>query len=122
MGYLEEHGPEFYARVELRSRLQSLIDLFTNKLHVVHQVSLREAPIEAYNSMAAFIGTVPFPNSTVFKRYNSWRGHRTELCRNSTLRSAMKDHLNSDYLALEELLEAYGQLVPLELRLRLSRC
>merc|ERR1712151_591669 len=69
----------------------------------VHQDELRLRPKEAYDTIATHLGLDPFPANTKFQRYHAWFGHRTELCRNTSLVAALKDRLASEYAFLEEL-------------------
>ena len=76
-----------------------------SRLHLVHQVSMRNAPLETFSGMASFLGaSSPFPPETEFVRYNSVRGHRTELCQSPMLQTVLRESLAHEYEALEELL------------------
>lgn len=115
--------PDFMKKQLVGADLLKLQSRFGKQLLFVHQESLRFAPVETYKRIATFLGaSLPFPAGMSFGRYNSQRGHRTDLCRNASLVRAFHRYLSRYYAALERVLEVAGEPVPYALRLRLTRC
>eukprot|EP00927_Polykrikos_kofoidii_P078470 TRINITY_DN75290_c0_g1_i1.p1 TRINITY_DN75290_c0_g1~~TRINITY_DN75290_c0_g1_i1.p1 ORF type:complete len:541 (+),score=71.72 TRINITY_DN75290_c0_g1_i1:71-1624(+) len=92
------------------------------RLMVLHQEELRRSPREAYRAMTSFLGVSPFPEFTVFGRYNSYRGPRTGLCSNATLLRMLKRRLSGEYERLMLWFLDKRRIVPEELYFRRTRC
>lgn len=111
------------------AHLEELIKLLGHeRLFIVHQASLRKKPGETYGRMAKWLGaTEPFPGGMIFKRYNFRRGHRTDLCKNSTVQNVLKAMLASEYASIQLAIQWQEQTffqpeALLELRSKQSRC
>lgn len=112
--------PALLSKGLVGSHLAEVADIFGARLMLLHQESLREKPRETYSAIAAFVGTsVPFASKASFHRYNSRRGHRTDLCRNASLARVLQQRLRADYEMLERLM---GDGAPPSLRSRQTRC
>jgi len=114
--------PEMVARDASGQHLRSLLALLGPRLWLMHQDSLRFSAKRTYNGLAAFLGVQPFPTNTEFRRHNSQRGHRTELCRNASVHAVLQQSFAEEYRDLEAVLHAAAVDVPVALRLRRTRC
>jgi len=114
--------PELIEHWNVAQDLGSMDALFGPRLWILHQESLRLAGRAAYDGIAGFLGQRPFGAGSEFGRYNSARGHRTELCHNRSVIRGLKRLLAPEYQAIEALLQARGREVPEQLRRRDSRC
>lgn len=113
----------FWQRREVAVHMPTLMNLFTGRIIVVHQEQLRIRPNAVFSSLASFLGArYTFRSQTSFHRYNSVGGHRTDLCHNATLVSALKRHLEPEYQMQELLMKDAQELVPESLLLRSTRC
>jgi len=101
--------------------LENLRNLFGPRVWMVHQEHLRTSPGDVYNALAISLGAGPFPSHVKFHRYNSRRGHRTDLCHNMTLVRELQRAFAEDYAAVERAMAFEGP-VPAELLLRTTRC
>lgn len=110
-------APAFLDSLFIGEHLLDMVDLFGSRLMLVHQESLRIAPEATYNKIARFLGaSKPFPAETLFQRYNSQRGHRTDLCQNSSLVDKFKRRLSHEYQAIASALLRTGETPPHNLR------
>mmetsp|Transcript_175956 Transcript_175956/g.558981 ORF Transcript_175956/g.558981 Transcript_175956/m.558981 type:complete len:236 (+) Transcript_175956:566-1273(+) len=116
-----EEPDAFLAPKLVRPHLAEMADLFGSRLLVLHQQQLRADPRRTFDTVAAFLGASPFPSSTTFRRYNSRRGQRTDLCRNASLARRLQRRLASDYEFMERLLQAAGYRDPQRVS-RKTRC
>lgn len=117
--------PDFLAMQRMAPHLMEMKGLFGERLSILHQDSLRTSPRLTYHGLALLLGsTRPFLSGTSFRRYNSHRGHRTDLCMNASLVQALKVELESsgEYRILEELLSQEGGELPRRLLLHECRC
>lgn len=108
--------------LRFQDHLQKWHDGFEQRLHLVHQDYLREAPREAFGYLLDFLGLDAFPMNARFHRYNSLRGHRTDLCRNASLAAALRTRLAVDYAAVDEALAVGRAKVPTSASQHRSRC
>ena len=113
----------FWRSRAIAEHMPSMMSLFSGRILFVHQEQLRNHAQETYLSLANFLGArYSFPHETMFLRYNSVGGHRTDLCHNQTLVSLLKRELEPEYLMQETLMRAAEEVVPERLRRRLTRC
>lgn len=115
--------PDFLRMQRLAPSLTEMRALFDGRLLVLHQELLRLAPRITYTGLATALGAWgPFPPGTSFRRYNSRRGHRTDLCKDVALVERFKQVLSEDYDGVAQALLLSGNEVPDRLHLRQSRC
>mmetsp|Transcript_169306 Transcript_169306/g.537784 ORF Transcript_169306/g.537784 Transcript_169306/m.537784 type:complete len:370 (+) Transcript_169306:115-1224(+) len=108
--------------VHLDPHVQEMHRMFGSRLLVLHQERLRGDPGEVYAGVARTLGLPPFPGGFEHRRFNSRKGHRTDLCLNASLARRLKRLLDREYRAVEQVLSEAGEEVPMELRMRRSRC
>eukprot|EP00927_Polykrikos_kofoidii_P043175 TRINITY_DN37226_c0_g1_i1.p1 TRINITY_DN37226_c0_g1~~TRINITY_DN37226_c0_g1_i1.p1 ORF type:complete len:323 (-),score=49.73 TRINITY_DN37226_c0_g1_i1:139-1107(-) len=115
--------PGFLKSLAIGRDLLWMMEIFGPRLLLIHQDTLRDAPDIVYSRLASFFGaTETFPSNMVFGRYNSRRGHRTNLCHNLSLVRKLTKALEEEYQWQERALEVSGEPVPSALRMRQSRC
>mmetsp|Transcript_75003 Transcript_75003/g.242602 ORF Transcript_75003/g.242602 Transcript_75003/m.242602 type:complete len:520 (+) Transcript_75003:142-1701(+) len=125
--------PEFLEKISFGHHLYRLVQMFQERLIVMHQSFLRESPAPAYDLLSTALGVGPFPRGMRFHRYNSLKGHRTDLCRrprggsggsggNRSLIRTLQKRLMGDYEVVEALVAAAAMPVPEDVQLRLTRC
>eukprot|EP00438_Fugacium_kawagutii_P025644 Skav209575 [mRNA] locus=scaffold281:214280:215743:+ [translate_table: standard] len=103
--------------------MPAMMDLFSGRIILVNQESLRDNPEQTFNSLSQFLGAKSsFPGHVTFPRYNSIGGHRTDLCYNRSWIRALQRHLEPEYRMLEDILSKSTGNVPPSLHLRLTRC
>merc|ERR1711879_255688 len=91
------------------------------RLAHVHQEALEQDPLSVYSLMLQFVEVrSPWPDGTVFHRWNSRRGNRTDLCSNRTTVFRLQRLLDEDYRRLQRLPSVDG--IPLARRIRRTRC
>ncbi|CAJ1381968.1 unnamed protein product [Effrenium voratum] len=98
--------------------LPGLLELFGDRLLLLHQDALAEAPRQTYDRLARFLGAAPFPADARFPRRNVLSGPRTDLCDNASLVHHFKRLLEPEYQAIEEALVMTGEAIPRDLRAR----
>jgi len=111
-----------YLDLGLVPHLQDLHEQLGQRALVFHQETLREHPKEVFDNVTSFIGITSFPPWFRYRRYNSRKGHRSDLCRNKSLAHALKWRLAPEYRAIEEALAAAGADITREVRRRKNRC
>eukprot|EP00928_Gymnodinium_smaydae_P051329 TRINITY_DN3486_c0_g1_i1.p2 TRINITY_DN3486_c0_g1~~TRINITY_DN3486_c0_g1_i1.p2 ORF type:complete len:215 (+),score=46.46 TRINITY_DN3486_c0_g1_i1:2452-3096(+) len=114
--------PAFLREHRVSRQLRNFFSLLQGRLLLFHQDLLRGAPESIYNALAKLLGAGPFPRRLGFYRFNSHRGHRTDLCRNASLVIELRRRLRPEYEALERLLADAEMPVPPSLTQRLTRC
>ena len=113
----------FWQQREMAVHMPALMNLFSGRIIILHQEQLRSHPHVVFPSLVNFLeARYSFRSSTVFSRYNSVGGHRTDLCRNASLVSALKLHLEHEYQMQERMMKEATELVPESLQSRQTRC
>jgi len=99
--------------------------LVGSRLMLVHQDEIVEERTSRYRYglLARLVGAKRhFSKRVKMGRYNSRRGHRTDLCQNRTLLNTIKQRLGFEYRKMAELVKRAGQNVPPALMERQTRC
>ena len=110
----------FWDAQGIAAHMPRLENLFSGRMRIVHQEELRNDPKVAFESLMDFLeAKTSFPPDTSFPRYNAVGGHRTDLCHNASLLSALKLLLEPEYQMQELLLQNVS--IP-RLRSRETRC
>jgi len=95
---LEHQGPTFLGRFAIQRHVEHLKQLFQQRLLVVHQAFMRESSWDTFLQIASWLGLSKVPADIQLGRHNHRPGHRTDLCRNSTLVNLLKVLLSSEQL------------------------
>ncbi|CAE7410290.1 unnamed protein product [Symbiodinium natans] len=108
----------YWQMISMAPHLATLAQRFSGRIFFLHQDELRDMPRSTFDSLVGFLGLPPFPEDANFRRYNSVGGHRTDLCSNASLVSALKELLEHEYVMQEQLLRIWGKSV----HVRTTRC
>eukprot|EP00928_Gymnodinium_smaydae_P020895 TRINITY_DN18085_c0_g1_i1.p1 TRINITY_DN18085_c0_g1~~TRINITY_DN18085_c0_g1_i1.p1 ORF type:complete len:522 (-),score=93.22 TRINITY_DN18085_c0_g1_i1:159-1724(-) len=109
-------------RHSLGNHMRAIKATFGERAFIVHQDRLRFEPQDVFQEFAEFLGVEAFAKEAAFPRYNSRRGHRTDLCHNASVLRRFQRFFEPDYITMERVLVASGQPVPETLRRRETRC
>lgn len=100
--------PKLLEQGRVSTHLREVASLFGPDALVLHQDDLRNTPHAAYSKLTKFLGVQPFPSDYAYGRYNSRKGHRTDLCRNESLQRRLKRVWSKDYATISTMLTAVG--------------
>ncbi|CAE8733134.1 unnamed protein product, partial [Polarella glacialis] len=119
----EEAMDQYWRGLLVKDHLLEMHRLFGPRLVIFHQGRFREDERGIYDFVAKAVGaTRPFPKDMQFGRYNSVSGQRSDLCLNKTLLQHLKNRLEYEFRAQEQVLALAGQTPPTSLVRRLGRC
>ncbi|CAK9016566.1 unnamed protein product [Durusdinium trenchii] len=90
--------PSFLDRFKVQRHVEHLKQLYQHRLRVVHQAYMRESAWDTFVQIAGWIGVSVVSAEVRLGRHNHRPGHRTDLCRNSTLVNLLKVLLSSEQL------------------------
>ena len=90
--------PTFLRGFAIQRRIEHLKQLYPQRLLVIHQAFMRESCWDTFLQTAGWLGLSVVPVDIRLERHNHRPGHRTDLCRNTTLVSLLKVLLSSEQL------------------------
>lgn len=90
--------PEFLEKFRISRHVEHLRQLYPQRLLVIHQAFLRDAAWDTFLQVVGWLGINMLPADVQLDRHNHRPGHRTDLCKNSTLVNMLKVLLASEQL------------------------